>query len=91
MRVVLDPPGTFALIVDDVPLVLQGGGDWEFDPQGKIGFMTENGLVSVTDLQVQTREINMLEEGDIRVECAKRIRSSFCTKIPDRRYALFGI
>jgi hypothetical protein len=55
MRVVLDPPGTFALTVDNVPLSLQGGVDWEFDPQGKIGFMTENGLVSVTDLQVQTR------------------------------------
>jgi len=28
MRVVLDPPGTFALTVDGVPLALQGGVDW---------------------------------------------------------------
>jgi hypothetical protein len=52
VQVVLDPPGTFTLTVDDVPLELQGGVDWEFNPQGKIGFMTEVGLVSITDLQV---------------------------------------
>jgi hypothetical protein len=55
VRVVLDPPGTFAVTVDNVPLALQQGVDWEFDPQGKIGFMAELGPVSVTDLDVQTR------------------------------------
>jgi hypothetical protein len=55
VRVILDPPGTFTLNVDNVRLELQGGVDWDFNPQGKIGFMTENGLVSVTDLEVQTR------------------------------------
>lgn len=55
MRVVLDPPGSFTPIVDDVPLALQGGTDWEFDPQGKVWFITECGLVAVTDLEVQVR------------------------------------
>jgi len=55
MRVVLDPPGTFALTVDDVPLALEDGVDWEFDPEGKVGFMTECGPVSVADLEVQAR------------------------------------
>ena len=55
MRVVLNPPGDFTLIVDNVPLELEGGVDWEFDPKGKVGFMTECGPVSVTDLEVRAR------------------------------------
>jgi hypothetical protein len=55
MRVVLDPPGTFTLIVDNKQLTLEGGVDWEFDPQGKVGFLTEWKPVSVTDIEVQSR------------------------------------
>lgn len=55
MRVTFDPPGAFVPIVDGVPLELQGGIDWEYDPQGKIGFMTELGPVSVIDLVVRAR------------------------------------
>lgn len=55
VKIVLNPPQMFALTVNDVPLELQGGVGWDFDSKGKIGFMTEIGLVSVTDLEVQTR------------------------------------
>jgi hypothetical protein len=41
IQVVLDPPKQFSLTVDSVPLALHDGGDWEFDPKGKLGFMTE--------------------------------------------------
>ena len=54
VRVVLDPPGTFSVIVDDRPLELTDQGGWDFDPAGKIGFMTELGLVSILGLKVQT-------------------------------------
>jgi hypothetical protein len=54
IQLVLDPPGNLNMIVDGVPLELEACVDWEFDPQGRIGFMTELGLVSVVDLVLQT-------------------------------------
>lgn len=53
VRVPLDPPTGFALTVDGALLVLQAGADWAFDATGKVGFMTELGAVSVTDLEVK--------------------------------------
>ena len=52
IRVVLDPPDQFAITVDEVKLVLDEEADWDFDPAGKVGFMTEAGAVIVSDLQV---------------------------------------
>jgi hypothetical protein len=53
VKVVLDPPTAFAVAVDGVQLVLAEGAPWDFDPKGKIGFMSEWGMVSIIDLQVQ--------------------------------------
>jgi hypothetical protein len=55
VQVVLNPPGTFDLSVDGVPLTLEGGVSWDFNPQGKVGFMTEIGGVSVKDLMLEIR------------------------------------
>jgi hypothetical protein len=55
VRVLLDPPEQFALTVDGVALVLQAGTDWAFDSKGKVGFMTQLGAVSVTDLEVRAK------------------------------------
>jgi hypothetical protein len=52
IRVVLDPPNQFAITVDAVKLILDSGADWDFDPHGKVGFMTELGAVTISDLQV---------------------------------------
>src|SRR5258708_958962 len=52
VHLVLDPPGSFALYVDGVSLVLERGIGWEFDPAAKLGFMTEWGAISIADLQV---------------------------------------
>jgi hypothetical protein len=55
VRIVLDPIGTLVIIVDEVPLVLDAGSDWEFNPKGKLGFLTELGGVTVADLEVKPR------------------------------------
>lgn len=56
MRAVLNPPDSFALMVDGKSLALDNEVGWDFDPDGKIGFMTELGPVSVVDLQVRARK-----------------------------------
>jgi hypothetical protein len=53
VRVILDPARDFAVIVDNVQLDLSSGVHWGFDPQGKIGFLTERGVVSILDLTIQ--------------------------------------
>ncbi len=55
VKVVMDPSGNFTLTVDQVPLKLKGGAGWDFDPQTKVGFMTELGTVSIVDLEVLAR------------------------------------
>jgi hypothetical protein len=55
VQVTLDPLGTFAMDVDGVQLALDGGVSWDLNPQGKIGFMTESGAVSVKDLALEVR------------------------------------
>lgn len=55
VKIILDPPGTFEVIVDDKTLSFEDGVDWEFDPKGKIGFMTESGPVSVNDINLYDR------------------------------------
>ena len=54
MQVIFDPPGTLSVIVDGKILAFEGDISWDFDPQGKVGFMTEWGLVSIVDLEVKT-------------------------------------
>ena len=55
IKVILDPAGTFDVLVDNTKLSLAAGVDWEFDPKGRIGFMTESGAVSMLDLEVKDR------------------------------------
>lgn len=55
IQVVLDPPGSFQTFVDGVLLELADGVDWGFDPDGRVGFMTELGLVSIVDLTLEAR------------------------------------
>ncbi|MBL8162268.1 MAG: hypothetical protein JNJ61_09810 [Anaerolineae bacterium] len=43
----------FSIQVDGIALVLQDKLDWEFDPNKRIGFLSEHGLVSILDLQIQ--------------------------------------
>jgi hypothetical protein len=54
IRVVLASSGAFSIIADQQPLQLASDANWDFNPAGKVGFMTELGLVSVLDLKVQS-------------------------------------
>jgi hypothetical protein len=54
VRIVLNPPQDFSLIVDGLKLELEDNTRWGFQPKRKIGFMTELGLVSILDLKVET-------------------------------------
>lgn len=47
--------GSMTLTVDGVQLALGKGADWNFVPKGKIGFMSEWGMISIVDLELQTR------------------------------------
>jgi hypothetical protein len=53
IRVVLNPSGNFSVIADQQKLELANV-DWGFNPAGKVGFMTELGLVSILDLEVKS-------------------------------------
>lgn len=53
IQVTLSSSHSFAIVVDDVPLALKGGTPWGFDPELKIGFMSEVGMVTVKDVTVQ--------------------------------------
>jgi len=55
IELVLDPTGNFKMTVDGKLLELDNGVDWGFDLEGRIGFMTERGSVSIIDLEIQTR------------------------------------
>lgn len=55
VRVVLDTPGNFDIVVDGQSLELTGGVSWGFGPQDRIGFMTEWGHVSIVDISLQTK------------------------------------
>ncbi len=50
----LDSPEDFSIAVDGKYLELKRT-DWDFRPEGKIGFITEWGGVSILDLEIQTR------------------------------------
>ena len=53
IQVTLSPSHSFAIVVDNVPLALKGGTPWGFDPELRIGFMSERGMVTVKDITVQ--------------------------------------
>lgn len=52
IRVILSPATSFGVEVDGKPLVLKGGTAWNFNPDDKIGFMTELGMVTIKDISV---------------------------------------
>lgn len=54
VKITFAPVGNFVIAVDGKPLVLDAGASWDFNPQGRIGFLSEHGLVSILDLEVQT-------------------------------------
>lgn len=53
VEVLLDPHGGFDINVDNQQLQLADGATWEFAAQGQVGFMTEEGPVSISDLNVE--------------------------------------
>ncbi len=55
VKIVLDPTGTFNLVVDQVQLELEDNVSWDFDPQKKIGFMAEHKLITLADMMVIPR------------------------------------
>jgi hypothetical protein len=55
IEVILDPLGRFDMSVDDQLLQLADEVVWQFVPEGKLGFMTELGPVSVYGLAVDAR------------------------------------
>ncbi|MBI1279194.1 MAG: hypothetical protein GC179_13795 [Anaerolineaceae bacterium] len=52
VRIVLNPPENFALIVDGIELELEDNTPWGFHANKKIGFMTELGLVSILGMKI---------------------------------------
>ncbi len=54
VRVVMQPQTAFAIYVDNVQLILRNGTDWEYNPEGQIGFLTELVPVSIVDVEFDT-------------------------------------